>query len=54
MIDVFFKYAWVKPLMNKKANTVNGFIGTVNESKCKPEKLWVDQGNFAITLSENG
>ena len=40
--------------MNKKANTVNGFIGTVNESKCKPEKLWVDQGNFAITLSENG
>ena len=44
VIDVFFKYAWVKPLMNKKADTVNGFIGIVNESKCKPEKLWVDQG----------
>ena len=22
----------------------NGFIGIANKSKCKPDKLWVDQG----------
>ena len=30
-IDVFTKYAWVKPLTDEKAKTVlNGFIGIVN------------------------
>ena len=34
-----------KPLKDKKAKTVlHGFIETVNESKRKPNKLWVDQG----------
>ena len=38
-------FAWVKPLKDKKANTVlNGFVETVNKSKRKPNKLWVDQG----------
>ena len=38
-------YAWVKLLKNKKAKTVlYGFIEIVNESKLKPNKLWVDQG----------
>ena len=45
VIYVFTKYVWVKPLKDKKANTVRyGFIETVNEFKCKPNKLWVDQG----------
>ena len=45
MIDAFTKYVWVKPLKYKKAKPVlNGFIGIVNESKRKPNKLWVDQG----------
>ena len=36
MTDVFTKYAWVKPLKNKKAETVlRGFIGMANESKHK-------------------
>ena len=36
-IDVFTKYAWVKPLKDKKGETVlNAFIETVNESNCKP------------------
>ena len=35
--DVFTKYAWVKPLLDKKA-VFNGFIGIVNESKSKPNK----------------
>ena len=43
VIDVFTKYAWVYPLTETKAKTVlNGFIGIVNGSKCKPNKSWVD------------
>ena len=45
VLDVFTKYAWVKPLKDKKAKTVlDGFIEIVNESKRKPTKLWADQG----------
>ena len=45
MIDVFTKYAWVKPLKEKKCKTVlNAFIEIVNESNRKPNKLWVDEG----------
>ena len=40
----FIKYAWVKPLKDKKGKTVlNAFIQIVNESNRKPNKLWVDQ-----------
>ena len=42
IIDVFAKHVWVKLLKNKKAETVlNGVIVIVNESKCKPNRLWV-------------
>ena len=42
-VDVFSKYAWVKPLKDKKSITsLNAFIAIVNESNCKPNKLWVD------------
>ena len=35
VIDVFTKYAWVKPLKEKTAKTVlNNFIEIVNKSKC--------------------
>ena len=45
MIDVFTKYAWVKPLEDKKDNTVlNAFREIVNESNHKSNKLWVDEG----------
>ena len=45
VIDVFIKYAWVKPLQDKKGKTVlNAFTKIVNESNRKPNKLWVDQG----------
>ena len=44
VIDVFTKYAWIKPLKYKKDKTVfNAFIKIVNESNCKPTKVWVDQ-----------
>ena len=45
VIDIFTKYAWVKPLKDKKCKTVlNAFMEIVNESNYKPNKLWVDQG----------
>ena len=45
IIDVFTKYAWVKPLKDKKGKTVlNHFIEIANEFYRKPNKLWVDQG----------
>ena len=45
VIDVFTKYAWVKPLKHKKGKTVlNNFIQIVNESNRKPTKLRIDKG----------
>ena len=45
VIDIFTKYAWVKPLKNKKDKAVlNVLIEIVNKSNRKPNKLWVDQG----------
>ena len=44
-MDVFTKYACAKTLKDKKGKTIlNAFIEIVNESNCKPNKLWVDQG----------
>ena len=44
VIDLFTKYAWVKPLKDRKDDTVlNTFIKIVNESTRAPNKLWVDQ-----------
>ena len=43
VMNVSTKYTWVKPLKDKKPNTVlHDFIEIVNESKRKPSKLWVD------------
>ena len=44
VIDVFTKYALVKPSKDKKGKIVlNAFIEIVNESNRKPNKLWADQ-----------
>ena len=44
-IDVFTRYAWDKPLKDKKGKIVlNSFIEIVNESISTPNKLWFDQG----------
>ena len=44
VVDVFTKYAWIKPFKDKKCKTVlNAFIEIVNESNCKPNKLWLNQ-----------
>ena len=43
VIDVFNKYAWVKPLKKKVKTVLNAFIENVSESNCKPNELWVNQ-----------
>ena len=58
--DVFTKYAWVKPLKDKKGKTIlNAFMKIVNESNRKPNRLWVDRGSefynkLTINLCKNG
>ena len=44
-MHIFTKYAWVKPLKDRKGKTVlNTFIEILNESNRKRNRLWVDQG----------
>ena len=46
MIDIFSKYVWVVPLKDEKDITiVNAFLKTLNHSKRKPNKIWVDKGS---------
>ena len=45
-IDLFSKYAWSVHLKGKKGTTiVNAFQHISNNSKRKPNKIWVDQGS---------
>ena len=46
VIDIFGKQAWVIPLKDKKGVTiVNAFQRIWNNSKRKPNKLWVNKGS---------
>ena len=46
MYLIFSKYAWVIPLKDKKGITItNTFQKTLNESKHKPNKMWVDKSS---------
>ena len=46
VIDIFSKYAWVVPLKGRKGITiVNVFKKILNNSKRKPNKIWVDKGS---------
>lgn len=46
VIDVYTKYAWGEPLKDKKATSVlNALKHIVEESKRKPQRIWVDQGS---------
>ena len=45
-IDLFSKYAFVVPLKDKKGTTsANAFQSILDNSKRKPNKIWVDQGS---------
>ena len=56
VIDVLTKYAWVKPLNDKKVKTVlDTFIEIVNESNGKPINYWlIKEKNFIMKLYKNG
>ena len=44
-IDLFYKYAWVFPLKDKRGvSIVNTFQKVISEGR-KPIKIWVDQGS---------
>ena len=45
-IDIFSKYAWVLPLKDKKGvSIVNAFQKILDDSKRKPNKIWLDKGS---------
>ena len=45
-IDIFSKHASVAPLKGKKGvTTVNAFQKILDDSKRKPNKIWVDKGS---------
>ena len=45
VIDIFSKYAWVVSLKDKKVVTIiNSFQKFLDDSKRKPNKIWVDKG----------
>ena len=46
VIDIFSTYAWVAPFKDKKEVTiVNAFPKILDDSKRKPNKIWVDKGS---------
>ena len=46
LLGIYSKYAWVVPLKDKKGITItNAFQKTLNESKHKPNKMWVDKSS---------
>ena len=50
VIDVFSKYGWIKPLSNKKTETVSkAFDEIFKSSKRKPKMLWTDKGSEFIS-----
>ena len=50
VIDIFRKYGWIKPLKDKKTESVStAFDGIFKKSKRKPEKLWTDKGSEFIS-----
>ena len=54
VIVIFIKYAWVIHLTDKKGIAItSAFQKTLYESKCKPNKMWVDKGSEFYVRSMN-
>ena len=50
VIDVFSKYGWIKPLKDKKTESVSkAFDEIFQKSKRKPKILWTDKGSEFIS-----
>ena len=51
-VIIFSKHAYVIPLKNKKGTTItNAFQKILDESKRKPNKIWVDEGSIFFDTS---
>ena len=52
VIDIFSKYAWVIPLRDKKGlSIVNAFQIILQDSRRKPNKIWVDKRSKFYNIS---
>ena len=50
VIDVFSKYGWIKPLKDKKTESVSSAFDEIfKKSKRKPEMLWTDKGSEFVS-----
>ena len=49
VIGVFSKYGWIKPLKDKKTETVSKAFDEIFRSKRKPQILWTDKGSEFIS-----
>ena len=50
VIDVFSKYGWIKPLRDKRTETVSRAFDEISKtSKRKPKILWSDKGSEFIS-----
>ena len=50
VIDVFSKYGWIKPLKDKKTESVSKAFNEIFEKgKRKPQMLWTDKGSEFIS-----
>ena len=45
IINIYSKYAWVIFLRDKKVITITNAIQILDESKHKPNKIWVNKGS---------
>ena len=46
LIDIYRKYAWVIPLKDKKGISIaNASQKIIDDSKRRPNKMWVDKGS---------
>ena len=46
VIDIFSKYVWVIPIKDKKGVSIAyAFQKILDDSKRKPNKIWVDKGS---------
>ena len=46
VLHIYSKYAWVLPWKGKKGITITSvFQNILDESNCKPNKIWVDKGS---------
>ena len=47
--DIFSKYGWIKPLKDKKTESVSKAFDEIFKSKRKPTMLWTDKGSEFIS-----